>query len=135
MKYIKKYRYIFIVLALILAVIPFCVHADDDSDFDIAGWHDESCHNAVKSVKINGVNLSEYNMNMYDSVDEVNTVKAEPSDTVNVEITLESGYALSADNGNRIYLSGVQSESDHITASSNAATIKVPSAEWRERDK
>lgn len=56
MKYIKKYRYIFIVLALILAVIPFCVHADDDSDFDISGWHDESCHNAVKSVKINGVN-------------------------------------------------------------------------------
>ena len=135
MKYIKKYRYIFIVLALILAVIPFCVHADDDSDFDISGWHDESCHNAVKSVKINGVNLSEYNMNMYDSVDEVNTVKAEASDTVNVEITLENGYALSADNGSRIYLSGVQSESDHITASSNAATIKVPSAEWRERDK
>ena len=135
MKYIKKYRYIFIVLALILAVIPFCVHADDDSDFDISGWHDESCHNAVKSVKINGVDISEYNMNMYDSVDEVNTVKAEASDTVNVEITLESGYALSADNGSRIYLSGVQSESDHITASSNAATIKVPSAEWRERDK
>ena len=88
MKYIKKYRYIFIVLALILAVIPFCVHADDDSDFDVSGWHDESCHNAVKSVKVNGVNLSEYNMNMYDSVGEVNTVKAEASDTVNVEITL-----------------------------------------------
>lgn len=135
MKYIKKYRYFLIAAALILAILPFQANAADDQEFDIVGWHDESCHSAVTSVKVNGTELSELNTCMYDSVAEVPIVKAEASDTISVEITLEDGYALSSIGGNKLWISGVQSESDHIIGSSNTTSIQLPAADWYEQDK
>ena len=135
MEYIKKAKFLFVILALVSAMVAFQAHADDDSAFDIVGWSDENGLDSIVSVKVNGVELSEYNPSMYDSVPEINTVMAEPSEDIRVEITLEDGYTLRSEkNGFFIYLSGVQSGSRRITGSMSTSSIRLPASEWRERD-
>ena len=84
MEYIKKAKFLFVILALVSAMVAFQAHADDDSAFDIVGWSDENGLDSIVSVKVNGVELSEYNPSMYDSVPEINTVMAEPSEDIRV---------------------------------------------------
>ena len=137
MKRIKKVQCVFVILALMLALIPFQIFAGDDTDtYDIVGWYDENCLDAVTSVKVNGRELSEYNTSMYDAVPEADIVTAQASSELNVEIALEEGYALSAaEDGGVLYLSGVQSESSGLTKSSSETTIRLPSAEWCKNDR
>ena len=132
MKYIYKYKYFFIAFALVLAILPLKAHAANR--FDIVGWRDESRHNAVTGVKINGVALSEYNPSMFESVSSLNRVTEAESSWLSVEITLEDGYTLST-GSSTLYLSGVQSEADHITVSNSATSIQLPSAAASETDK
>ncbi|MBO4863740.1 MAG: Ig-like domain-containing protein [Eubacterium sp.] len=133
-KYIKPY-YLFILLVipvLLSVIVPSQVHADDS--FEIVGWYDESYHDAVVSVKVNGVELSEYDPFMYNSVPELTTVTAQASETVNVEITLEDGYTFSSFDSMKIFLSGVQSEIKDVTNSANSTSIQLPSSAWLGRD-
>lgn len=132
MKYSKKAQCFFIVLALILAMIPIQAHADNT--FDVVGWYDESGLDAVKSVKVNSVKLSEFETSMYTPVTNINTVEAPASGTISVEITLKKGYKLSSSGGYVLYLSGVQSEVDHVMRSKSKTSIKLPSADWRSKD-
>lgn len=134
MKYIKKYKYFFTALALALVIIPLQTHAFDDHSFDIVGWYDESCNDAVTSVKVNGIELSEYNASMFDSLPEINRVTAEESSVINVEITLEEGYTLSSTGGPVLYLSGVQSGSRHISSSTSTDSIQLPPSPFDEND-
>lgn len=132
MKYFKKIQCFFIILALLLAIIPFQAHAAET--FEIVGWYEESCHNAVVSVKVDGVELSAFDPFMYHSVPDISTVTAQASESLNIEITLEDGYVLKSVSGGTVFLSGVQSNTDHITGSSNTTSIQLPSAEWLEED-
>jgi len=134
MKYSKKAQCFFIVLALILAMIPVQILADDYNTFDVVGWYDESGLDAVKSVKVNGMKLSEFETSMYTPVTNINTVEAPASGTISVEITLKKGYKLSSSGGYVLYLSGVQSEVDHVMRSKSKTSIKLPSADWRSKD-
>ncbi len=129
MRYLRKVQCFFISLSFILALVPFRIHAANS--FDIVGWREESYHKAVTSVKVNGVELSKYNPSMYSSRPESSRVTAEASGSVSVEITLEDGYALSS-SGPKMYLSGVQSETNHITSSASSTSIQLPSAAYED---
>ena len=135
MKISKKAQCFFIVLALILALIPIQALADEDDDtYDVVGWYDESGLDAVNSVKVNGVKLSEFEPSMYVAELDANTAEAQPSDTISVEISLKSGYKLSSSGGYVLYLSGVQSEVDHVARSKSKTSIQLPSADWYSND-
>lgn len=133
MRCLKKVQCLFISLLLILAIVPFQTHAADS--FEIVGWNEEDYHKSVTSVKVNGEELSKYKPSMYNSKSEVNRVVASPSSDLTVEITLEDGYTLSsAEGGAKLYLSGVQSGTEHITESTSATLIQAPSASIYETD-
>ena len=136
MKCLKKYKWAIIAVALLISVIPLSVYSDDSDDsFRIAGWFDESALNAVKNVKLNGVELTEYNPCMYDSISDPPEVYAQPSSSVNIEITLEEGYELKpADDGSVVFVSGVQSGTKGITSGTDKTTITIPDSGWLAKD-
>ena len=136
MKCLKKYKWAIIAVALLISVIPLSVYSDDSDDsFRIAGWFDESALNAVKNVKLNGVELTEYNPCMYDSISDPPEVYAQPSSSVNIEITLEEGYELKpAEDGSVVFVSGVQSGTKGITSGTDKTTITIPDSGWQEKD-
>ena len=135
MKYIKRIISLTAVLTLLTAAIPFRIHADDSVAFDVVGWCEENCLDAVKNVKVNGVELYEYNPYMYNSVPELNVVTAPASSALSVEITLQDGYVLSEiGDGVMLLLGGVQSGSNNVKNSRNSTYITLPSDSWHEYD-
>ena len=135
MKYIKRIISLTAVLTLLTAAIPFRIHADDSVTFDVVGWCEENCLDAVKKVKVNVIELYEYNPDMYNSVPELNVVTAPASSALSVEITLQDGYVLSEiGDGVMLLLGGVQSGSNNVANSRNSTYITLPSDSWHEYD-
>ena len=147
-KYIKLLCFA-LALALLTALIPGRIFAagngapvnnsgssgaESGNEFLIVGWRDKSYHESVTSVRVNGVELLEYNPSPFDYAPAENVVSAPASGELSVEITLEDGYVLSNRGGSVIFLSGVQSATDAVTASESADSIVLPSAEWLEND-
>ena len=134
MRYFKKIQCLFIALCFFLAVTPFKVHAADPVEFKIVGWKDTSDLDGVLSVKINGVELSEYDAATYSPTSSVNRAVVEASSTLSVEIVLKEGYDFYpwVSDGVKLYLGGVESGEEGVTNSKSTTSIPAPSENWHE---
>ncbi len=128
MKFIRKAAFFLTVLCLVLSLWPVTALAEDEiiptdeyTEFTIVGWKNEGPEGAIRSVTVKGELLPETG----------GTVKAAPSERLEVRIELNPGYKRGDWlDGVILRFAGVQSGSDNVANSSSFTSILAPAEEW-----